>query len=38
VDATEIDFVRSKEDFEDLLEEVKGTKKGTWYYMPLGSR
>jgi deoxyadenosine/deoxycytidine kinase len=38
VDATEIDFVRSREDFEDLLREIKGTRKGTWYYMPLGSR
>jgi deoxyadenosine/deoxycytidine kinase len=38
VDATEIDFVRSREDFEDLLKEIKGTRKGTWYYMPLGSR
>jgi deoxyadenosine/deoxycytidine kinase len=38
VDATEIDFVRSKEDFEDLVKEINGTKKGTWYYMPLGSR
>jgi deoxyadenosine/deoxycytidine kinase len=38
VDATEIDFVGSKKDFEDLLREIKGTRKGTWYYMPLGSR
>jgi deoxyguanosine kinase len=38
VDATEIDFVRHKEDFEDLLREIKETKQGTTYYMPLGSR
>jgi len=38
VDATEIDFVQSRNDFEDLLREIKGTRKGTWYYMPLGSR
>jgi deoxyadenosine/deoxycytidine kinase len=38
VDATEIDFVQSREDFEDLLREVKETRKGIWYYMPLGSR
>jgi deoxyguanosine kinase len=38
VDATEIDFVQSREDFEDLAREIKGTRKGTWYYMPLGSR
>jgi deoxyguanosine kinase len=38
VDTTEIDFVQSKKDFEDLIREIKGTRKGTWYYMPLGSR
>jgi deoxyadenosine/deoxycytidine kinase len=38
VDTTEIDFVQSREDFEDLVREIKETRKGTWYYMPLGSR
>jgi deoxyguanosine kinase len=38
VDATEIDVVRHKDDFEDLLREIKETKQGTTYYMPLGSR
>ena len=38
VDTTEIDFVRSREDFEDLLREVQETRRGTWYYIPLGSR
>jgi deoxyguanosine kinase len=38
VDATDIDFVRNKKDFEDLLREINETKKGTTYYMPLGSR
>ena len=38
VDATEIDFVQKREDFEDLVREIKGTRKGTWYYKPLGSR
>ena len=38
VDTTEIDFVQNREDFEDLVEEIKGTRKGTWYYKPLGSR
>jgi len=38
VDATEIDFVQNREDFEDLVKEIKGTRKGTWYYKPLGSR
>jgi deoxyguanosine kinase len=38
VDATEIDFVQKREDFEDLVKEIKRTRKGTWYYKPLGSR
>ena len=38
VDVTEIDFVQNREDFEDLVREIKGTSKGTWYYKPLGSR
>ena len=38
VDATKIDFVQNREDFEDLVREIKGTSKGTWYYKPLGSR
>lgn len=38
VDTTEIDFVQSRNDFEDLLREIKETRKGTWYYIPLGSR
>ncbi|RLB05972.1 MAG: deoxynucleoside kinase, partial [Deltaproteobacteria bacterium] len=38
VDTTEIDFVQSREDFEDLLKEIQGARKGTWYYIPLGSR
>jgi deoxyguanosine kinase len=38
VDATEIDFVQEREDFEDLVKEIKGTRTGTWYYKPLGSR
>jgi deoxyadenosine/deoxycytidine kinase len=38
VDTTEIDFVQSRDDFEDLVREIKETRKGTWYYIPLGSR
>jgi deoxyguanosine kinase len=38
VDTTDIDFVQSREDFEDLLREIKEARKGTWYYKPLGSR
>jgi deoxyguanosine kinase len=38
VDTAEIDFVQSREDFEDLVREIQETRKGIWYYMPLGSR
>jgi deoxyguanosine kinase len=38
VDAADIDFVGNRKDFDDLLGEIKQTKKGTWYYKPLGSR
>lgn len=38
VDTTDIDFVNRREDFDDLLQEIKRTRKGTWYYKPLGSR
>jgi deoxyguanosine kinase len=38
VDTSEIDFVQSRKDFEDLLREIQGIRKGTLYYMPLGSR
>jgi deoxyguanosine kinase len=38
VDTADIDFVRNREAFDDLLREIKETRKGTWYYKPLGSR
>jgi deoxyguanosine kinase len=36
VNTSEIDFVKRKEDFEQLLREIKQMKKGTWYFTPMG--
>ena len=38
VDTNEIDFVNRPEHFDDLVEQVKRTKKGVQYYVPIGSR
>lgn len=38
VNASEIDFVNVKEDFEDLIDEIKKIKSGVQYYMPVSSR
>ncbi|MBN2419392.1 MAG: deoxynucleoside kinase [Deltaproteobacteria bacterium] len=38
VNASEIDFVNIKEDFEDLVNEIKQIKSGVQYYMPVSSR
>lgn len=38
VNTNEIDFVKHKEDFEDLVKQVQTIRPGTQYYMPLGSR
>lgn len=34
IDTSEIDFVRSREDLEQLIREIKRMKKGTWYFIP----
>lgn len=34
VDTSEIDFVRRKEDFDQLVREIKRMKQGTWYFVP----
>jgi deoxyadenosine/deoxycytidine kinase len=34
IDTTEIDFVKRKEDLDQLIREVKQMKKGTWYFVP----
>ncbi len=38
VNTTDIDFVKHKEDFEDLVKQVEAVRAGTHYYVPLGSR
>ena len=38
VDTSEIDFVKRKEDFNQLLREIKQMKKGTWYFIPKRSK
>jgi deoxyadenosine/deoxycytidine kinase len=38
VNASEIDFVHVPEDFEDLVEQIKGMKSGTQYYIPMSSK
>ncbi len=38
VDTSEIDFVSRKEDFDQLVREIKQMKKGTWYFIPLRSK
>ena len=38
VNTSEIDFVESPRDLEQLIREVKSAKRGTQHYIPLGSR
>ena len=38
VNASEIDFVNIKEDFEDLVNEIKQIKSGVQYFVPVSSR
>lgn len=38
VNASEIDFVNIKEDFEDLVNEINQIKSGVQYYVPVSSR
>lgn len=37
VNTTEIDFVKRKGDLEDLITQIQSIKRGTRYYVPLGS-
>lgn len=37
VNTTEIDFVKRKGDLEDLIAQIQSVKRGTRYYVPLGS-
>ena len=38
VNTSEIDFVKRKEDLGQLIREIKGMKKGTWYFIPMRSK
>ncbi len=38
VDTTEIDFVKRREDLDQLIREIKQMKKGTWYFIPFHSK
>ena len=38
VNASNIDFVNIPEDFEDLVNEIKKTRSGTQYYVPISSK
>ena len=38
VNTSEIDFVKRREDLDQLLREIKGMKKGTWYFTPMRSK
>jgi deoxyadenosine/deoxycytidine kinase len=38
VNTSEIDFVKRKEDLDQLLREIKRMKKGTWYFTPMQSK
>ncbi len=38
VNTSEINFVQRKEDFSQLIREIKQMKKGTWYFAPMRSR
>ena len=38
INTSEIDFVNRKEDFDQLVREIKQMKKGTWYFIPMRSK
>src|SRR5437899_6282952 len=38
VNTNEIDFVNTPEHFDQLIEQIRNAKKGTQYYVPLGSK
>ena len=37
IDTSEIDFVKSRDDLEELFRQIEAMQKGVQYYMPLGS-
>lgn len=38
IDTSNIDFVKSQEDLEEILRQIRSMQKGVQYYIPLGSR
>ena len=38
VNTSEIDFVNRREDFDQLVREIKQMKKGTWHFIPMRSK
>ena len=38
IDTSDIDFVKSQEDLEEILRQIRSMQKGVQYYIPLGSR
>jgi deoxyguanosine kinase len=38
VNTSEIDFVNRREDFDQLVREIKQMKKGTWYFIPMRTK
>ena len=37
IDTSEIDFVKSREDLEELFRQIATMQRGVQYYIPLGS-
>jgi deoxyadenosine/deoxycytidine kinase len=38
VNTSDVDFVRSSDDLEDLIKQIRGMGRGTQYYVPMGSK
>lgn len=38
IETTDIDFVRNREDLDDLISEIRRVRRGTHYYVPMGRR
>jgi deoxyadenosine/deoxycytidine kinase len=38
IDTSDIDFVKSREDLEEVLKQVQSMQRGVQYYIPLGSK
>jgi deoxyadenosine/deoxycytidine kinase len=38
IDTSDIDFVKSREDLEEVLRQIQSMQRGVQYYIPLGSK